>query len=66
MQVSGYIHAISHQYIAAMDSYMKATHEPIYAFSFIYDTIRMLGNEESDAFESAVISRIPNLVKLSR
>ncbi|KAL8494825.1 hypothetical protein ACS0TY_019127 [Phlomoides rotata] len=65
-QVSGYIHAIGHQYIAAMDSYMKATHEPIYAFSFIYDTLRLLGNEESDAFESAVISRIPNLVKLSR
>lgn len=66
MQVSGYIHAISHQYIAAMDSYMKATHEPIFAFSFIYDTLRLLANEEYEAFESAVISRIPDLLKLSR
>ncbi|KAL8062990.1 hypothetical protein ABFX02_02G181400 [Erythranthe guttata] len=65
-QVCGYIHAIRHQYVAAMDNYMKATHEPIYAFSFIYDMFKLLGNEESDAFESAVVSRIPDLVKLSR
>lgn len=66
MQVCGYIHAIGHQYVAAMDSYIKATQEPIHAFSFIYDMLKLLGNEESDAFESAIISRIPDLVKLSR
>ncbi|KAI3444349.1 hypothetical protein Pfo_001014 [Paulownia fortunei] len=65
-QVCGYIHAIRHHYVAAMDSYMKATHEPIYAFSFINDMLGLLSNEESDAFKSAVISRIPDLVKLSR
>ncbi|KAH6791560.1 transducin family protein / WD-40 repeat family protein [Perilla frutescens var. hirtella] len=65
-QVCGYIHAVSHQYVAAMDSYIKATQEPVYAFSFIYDMLRLLGDEESDAFESAVISRIPDLAKLSR
>lgn len=65
-QVCGHIHAISHQYVAAMDSYIKATQEPIHAFSFIYDMLKLLGNEESDGFESAVISRIPDLVKLSR
>ncbi|XP_057778554.1 uncharacterized protein LOC130997300 [Salvia miltiorrhiza] len=65
-QVCGYIHAISHQLVAAMDSYIKATQEPIHAFSFIYDMLRQLGNAESDAFESAVISRVPDLVKLSR
>ncbi|PIN18586.1 hypothetical protein CDL12_08740 [Handroanthus impetiginosus] len=65
-QVCGYIHSIRHQYVEAMDSYMKAAHEPIYAFSFIHAMLKLLNNEESDAFESAVISRIPNLVKLSR
>ncbi|KAL2231217.1 UNVERIFIED_CONTAM: hypothetical protein Sindi_1716100 [Sesamum indicum] len=65
-QVCGHIHAIRHQYVAALDSYMKATHEPIYAFSFIHDMLRRLSNGEFDAFESAVISRIPDLFKLSR
>lgn len=66
VQVCGYIHAISHQYVAALDSYIKATLEPIHAFSFIYDMLRQFDNEEHDAFESAVISRIPDLIKLSR
>lgn len=66
MQVCGYIHAIRHQNVAAMDSYMKVMHEPIHVFSFIHDMLRLNCNEESDAFESAVISRIPDLVKLSR
>ncbi|KAL1535637.1 vacuolar protein sorting-associated protein 8 [Salvia divinorum] len=65
-KVCGYIHAISHQLVAAMDSYIKAIQEPVYAFSFIYEMLRLLDDEESDAFESAVISRIPDLVKLSR
>ncbi|KAK4406644.1 Vacuolar protein sorting-associated protein 8 [Sesamum angolense] len=65
-QVCGYIHAIRHQYIAALESYMKANHEPVYAFSFIHDMLRLLSNGEFDAFESAIISRIPDLFKLSR
>ncbi|KAL0413068.1 UNVERIFIED_CONTAM: Vacuolar protein sorting-associated protein 8 [Sesamum radiatum] len=65
-QVCGFIHAIRHQYVAALDSYMKANHEPVYAFSFIHDMLRLLSNGEVDAFESAVISRIPDLFKLSR
>ncbi|KAK6121136.1 hypothetical protein DH2020_045124 [Rehmannia glutinosa] len=65
-QVCGYIHAIRHHYVAAMDSYMKTMHEPLYAFSFIHDMLSLLRNEELDAFESAVISRIPDLLKLSR
>ncbi|GFQ05580.1 vacuolar protein sorting-associated protein 8 homolog [Phtheirospermum japonicum] len=65
-QVCGYVHAIRHQYVAAMDSYMKTIHEPIHAFSFIHEILRLLSNEERDAFESAVISRIPDLFKLSR
>lgn len=66
MQVCGYIHAISHQCVAALGSYIKAKQEPVYAFSFIYNMLSLLDNEERDAFESAVISRIPDLVKLSR
>ncbi|KAL0375716.1 UNVERIFIED_CONTAM: Vacuolar protein sorting-associated protein 8 [Sesamum calycinum] len=65
-QVCGYIHAIRHQYISALESYMKANHEPVYAFSFIHDMLRLLSNGEFDAFESAIISLIPDLFKLSR
>ncbi|KAL3622320.1 hypothetical protein CASFOL_033731 [Castilleja foliolosa] len=65
-QVCGYVHAIRHQYVAAMDSYMKMIHEPIHAFSFIHEILRLLSNEERESFESAVISRIPDLFKLSR
>ncbi|CAA0827177.1 transducin family protein / WD-40 repeat family protein [Striga hermonthica] len=65
-QVCGYIHAIRHHYAAALDSYMKAIHEPVYAFSFTHEMLSLLGNEEFDAFESDVISRIPGLLKLSR
>ncbi|KAL6495612.1 hypothetical protein OROGR_030175 [Orobanche gracilis] len=66
LEVCGYIHASRHHYAAAMDSLMKMIHEPIYAFSFIHDRLRLLSTEEFDAFESAVISRIPDLLKLSR
>ncbi|XP_051145472.1 uncharacterized protein LOC127261257 [Andrographis paniculata] len=64
--VCGYIHAINHRYVAAIDSYMKVTDEPIYAFSFIHHMFRQLNKEELDAFELAVLSRIPDLLKLSR
>uniref|UniRef100_A0A5B7BN45 RING-type domain-containing protein n=1 Tax=Davidia involucrata TaxID=16924 RepID=A0A5B7BN45_DAVIN len=65
-QVCGLIHAIRHQYLAALDSYMKDVDEPIHAFSFINDTLPQLSDSESNAFQSAVISRIPDLVNLSR
>ncbi|XP_022861232.1 vacuolar protein sorting-associated protein 8 homolog isoform X2 [Olea europaea var. sylvestris] len=65
-QVCGCIHAIKHQYVAALDNYMKATDEPVLTFSFIHIMLKQLSEEERDAFESAVISRIPDLLKLSR
>ncbi|XP_031093007.1 vacuolar protein sorting-associated protein 8 homolog isoform X2 [Ipomoea triloba] len=65
-QVCGLIHSIRHQYLAALDSYIKDVDEPIHAFSFIHDMLQQLGNKDSDAFRSAVISRIPDLAKLSR
>ncbi|KAK3004785.1 hypothetical protein RJ639_020124, partial [Escallonia herrerae] len=65
-QVCGFIHSTRHQYVAALDSYMKDVDEPIHAFSFIDHTLRQPSNSERDAFQSAVISRIPDLVKLCR
>ncbi|RAL47649.1 hypothetical protein DM860_011387 [Cuscuta australis] len=65
-QVCGLIHSIRHQYLAALDSYIKYIDEPIHAFSFIHDMLHQMGNKDSDAFRSAVLSRIPDLVKLSR
>ncbi|XP_010251529.1 PREDICTED: vacuolar protein sorting-associated protein 8 homolog isoform X2 [Nelumbo nucifera] len=65
-QVCGLIHARRGQYIAALDSYLKDTDEPIHAFSFINDMLRLLRDTESTQFQSAVISRIPDLVNLSR
>lgn len=65
-QVCGLIHAITHQYLSALDSFMKAVDEPILAFVFVDDMLRQLRGKESDAFRSAVISRIPDLLKLNR
>ncbi|XP_073130734.1 uncharacterized protein [Henckelia pumila] len=65
-QVCGYIHSTRHQYVDALHSYMKIANEPIHAFSFIHDMLRLLRTEEYDTFESAVISSIPDLIKLSR
>lgn len=65
-QVCGLIHAIMHQYLSALDSYMKAVDDPILAFIFVDDMLRQLIDKESDAFRSAVISRIPDLFKLNR
>ncbi|KAL7224339.1 hypothetical protein ACSBR1_025740 [Camellia fascicularis] len=65
-QVCGLIHAIRHQYISALDSYMKDFDEPIHAFSFINDTLEQLSDTEADSFRSAVIFRIPDLINLSR
>ncbi|XP_031251024.1 vacuolar protein sorting-associated protein 8 homolog [Pistacia vera] len=65
-QVCGLIHTIRHHYLAALDSYMKDFDEPIHAFSFINDKLVQLTDKERAAFRSAVISRIPELVGLSR
>ncbi|KAL5792140.1 hypothetical protein ACOSP7_000734 [Xanthoceras sorbifolium] len=65
-QVCGLIHTIRHHHLAALDGYMKDTDEPIHAFSFINDTLVQLSDDEYAAFRSAVISRIPELVCLSR
>lgn len=65
-QVCGLIHTIRYNYLAALDSYMKDVDEPIHAFSFIHDTLLQLTDNEYAAFCSAVISRIPELICLSR
>lgn len=65
-QVCGLIHTIRYNYLAALDSYMKDVDEPIHAFSFIHDTLLQLTDNEYAAFRSAVISRIPELICLSR
>lgn len=65
-QVCGLIHTIRHNYLAALDSYMKDADEPVHAFSFIDGLLLQLNEIESAAFRSAVISRIPELVILSR
>ncbi|KNA19535.1 hypothetical protein SOVF_060920 [Spinacia oleracea] len=65
-QVCGLIHTIRHNYLAALDSYMKDVDEPVHAFSFIDGILLRLSDNESSAFQSAVISRISELVTLSR
>lgn len=45
---------------------MKDAEEPIHAFSFISSTLLQLHGNLSDAFLSEIMSRIPDLVKLSR
>ena len=45
---------------------MKDVDEPIQAFSFINKTLLQLSDSEHAVFRSAVISRIPELVDLSR
>ncbi|OMO82357.1 hypothetical protein COLO4_23048 [Corchorus olitorius] len=65
-QVCGLIHAIRQQYLAALDSYMKVVEEPIHAFVFINNTLMLLSRGDYATFRSTVISRIPELVKLSR
>ncbi|KAL8251050.1 hypothetical protein R6Q59_034743 [Mikania micrantha] len=62
-QACGFIYNSRHQYIAAFDSFMKDVDEPIYAFSYIHN---LLQGNKLDSLEAAVISRISNLVQLSR
>ncbi|XP_030535346.1 vacuolar protein sorting-associated protein 8 homolog isoform X2 [Rhodamnia argentea] len=65
-EVCGYIYTIRDQYIAALDSYMKDVDEPIHAFAYINNALLHLNETEHAAFRSAVFSRIPALVDLSR
>ncbi|KAL3517335.1 hypothetical protein ACH5RR_024237 [Cinchona calisaya] len=65
-QVCGFIHANRCQYLAALDSYMKAVDESIHAFSFIHDMLRRLSETDAEAFQAAVFTRISDLVKLDR
>ncbi|KAK8509712.1 hypothetical protein V6N13_093565 [Hibiscus sabdariffa] len=65
-QVCGLIHTIKHQYLSALDSYMKDLEEPIHAFAFINNMLMQLSNGDYSTFRSAVISRIPELINLSR
>ncbi|KAI4355307.1 hypothetical protein L6164_004095 [Bauhinia variegata] len=65
-QVCGFIHTIRHEYVAALDSYMKDVNEPIHAFSFINRTLVQLSDKDHAAIRSAIISRISELVELSR
>lgn len=65
-QVCGFINTIRHQYLAALDSYMKDADEPIHIFSYINNMLEQLSNNECNAFRSAIMSRIPELVILSR
>ncbi|KAG9149694.1 hypothetical protein Leryth_012420 [Lithospermum erythrorhizon] len=65
-QACGLINAIGHHYSAALDCYMNVMEEPIHAFSFIHDMLPKLSDNQSENIESAVISRIQHLVRLSR
>ncbi|KAK8969694.1 hypothetical protein KSP40_PGU002021 [Platanthera guangdongensis] len=65
-QACGFIHYTKGEHVAALDSYMKDLDEPIHAFSFIDKMFSQLHNTEAVSFQSAVSSRIPELVKLSR
>ncbi|XP_004514922.1 uncharacterized protein [Cicer arietinum] len=65
-KVCGLIHSIRHEYVAALDSYMKDVDEPVYAFSFIDKAFSQLTGNDHAAIRSAVLSRIPELVELRR
>lgn len=52
--------------MAALDSYMKDVDEPVHAFSFINKVFSELTDKDHTAIRSAVLSRIPDLVELSR
>lgn len=52
--------------MAALDSYMKDVDEPVHTFSFINKAFSQFTDNDHAAIRSAVISRIPELVELSR
>ncbi|KAI3974389.1 hypothetical protein MKX01_031058 [Papaver californicum] len=63
-QVCGFVYASRGQHIAALDAYMKDMEEPLHAFSFI--NMLLERDNESATLRSAVLSRISELVILSR
>jgi len=65
-QVCGYIHIIDRRYVAALDSYVKEADEPIHLFCYVNKMLSQLSGDEFTAFQSAIISRIPELLDLSR
>ncbi|CAN1309531.1 Vacuolar protein sorting-associated protein 8 homolog [Linum perenne] len=65
-QVCGLIHTMRRQYLAALDSYMKEVGEPIHTFLYINNMLKQLSNSELADFRSAIMSRIPELLGLSR
>ncbi|XP_020519433.1 uncharacterized protein LOC18428491 isoform X2 [Amborella trichopoda] len=65
-QVCSLIHIKRAHYVAALDSYMKEIDEPIHAFAFISNTLLQMRDNDSSDFRQAVVTRIPELVKLSR
>ncbi|KAL2336279.1 hypothetical protein Fmac_010725 [Flemingia macrophylla] len=65
-KVCGLIRSVRHEYVAALDSYVKDVDEPVHAFSFINKALSQLTDNDHAAFRSAVILRIPELVELSR
>lgn len=65
-QACGLIFATRNQNLAALDSYLKDKEEPLHAFIFIDKKLLELANGEALSFRTTVISRFPELVKLSR
>ncbi|OEL18589.1 Vacuolar protein sorting-associated protein 8-like protein, partial [Dichanthelium oligosanthes] len=65
-QACGLIFTARNQNLAALDSYMKDKEEPFHAFIFIDKRLLELSDDEALSFRTTVISRFPELVKLSR
>ncbi|CAD6252061.1 unnamed protein product [Miscanthus lutarioriparius] len=65
-QACGLIFTTRNQNLAALDSYMKDEEEPFHAFIFIDKKLLELVDDEALSFYTTVISRFPELVKLSR
>ncbi|XP_066321059.1 uncharacterized protein [Miscanthus floridulus] len=65
-QACGLIFTTRNQNLAALDSYMKDEEEPFHAFIFIDKKLLELVDDEALSFHITVISRFPELVKLSR
>ncbi|KAL6629749.1 hypothetical protein ACP70R_029514 [Stipagrostis hirtigluma subsp. patula] len=65
-QACGLIFMTRNQNMSALDSYMKDKEDPFHAFIFINKRLFELADVEALSFRSTVISRFPELIKLSR
>ncbi|KAI4341368.1 hypothetical protein MLD38_026099 [Melastoma candidum] len=65
-QVCAFIYTLQDLYVTALESYMKDMDEPVHAFAYIDIALSQLHEIDRDSFRSAVISRIPRLICLSR